>query len=68
MGVGTAFGLAGAYVLSRALRSQMFGVGPLDPASYYGGAAVLALVAAAACWFPARRATRVDPVETLREE
>ena len=68
VGAGTAFGLGGAYVLSRVLRSQLFGVSPLDPASYYGGAALLALVAAAACWVPARRATRVDPAETLRED
>jgi putative ABC transport system permease protein len=68
VGAGTAFGLGGAYVLSGVLRNQLFGVGSLDPASYYGGAAVLALVAALACWVPARRATHVDPVETLREE
>ncbi len=68
VGAGTAFGLAGAYVLAAVLRTQLFGVGPLDPTSYFGAAALLALVTALACWLPARRAMRVDPVETLREE
>ncbi len=68
IGTGTLLGLGGAYVLSDVLQSQLSGVGPLDPASYLGGAAFLALVAALACWIPARRATRVDPVEALREE
>jgi predicted permease len=68
LGAGMIAGLAGAYALSRFLRNQLFGVGALDPASYLGGAAFLALVAALACWLPARRAMRVDPVTTLRRE
>ncbi len=65
---GTALGLLGAYALSRLLESRLFGVTPLDPASYAAAALILAAVAAVACWVPARRAIRVDPVSTLREE
>jgi len=66
--VGTALGLGGAYALSRVLRSRLFGVEPLDPFSYAAAALLFAVVASVACWVPARRAMRVDPVETLREE
>jgi hypothetical protein len=65
---GTALGLGGAWVLSEALRSRLFGVAPLDPASWLGAALLLAAVAAVACWIPAWRAMRVDPAVTLRDE
>lgn len=68
IGVGTLLGLGGAHVLSRALQSRLFGVGPLDPVSYLTGAALLALIAAVACAIPTWRAVRLDPVATLREE
>jgi ABC-type lipoprotein release transport system permease subunit len=68
VGTGTLLGLGGAYVMSRALQGRLFGVGPLDPASYLAGAALLGVVAAVACAIPAWRAVRVDPMATLREE
>jgi putative ABC transport system permease protein len=67
-GVGLALGLAAALGLAHLLASLLFEVRPGDPATYAGVALVLALVAAAAAYLPARRATRVDPVEALRSE
>jgi putative ABC transport system permease protein len=65
-GIGVAMGLGGAVALSRALAGLLFGVTATDPATFASVAAGLAAVAAGACWLPARRAARVDPVETLR--
>jgi len=66
--VATALGLAGALAATRLLRSQLFGVAPGDPVTFVAAAAVLALVALLACWLPARRAAKVDPVVALRTE
>jgi putative ABC transport system permease protein len=66
--VGLALGLAGAFVLTRFLTTQLFGVTPTDPATFAGVAALLALVAVAATAIPARRAGLVDPLVTLRNE
>jgi ABC-type lipoprotein release transport system permease subunit len=52
----------------RVLASQLYAVRPADPLTYAGVAAVLVAVAAAASWGPARRASRVEPLEALREE
>jgi predicted permease len=65
---GTAIGLAGAWVLSRLLSSQLFGVSPTDPTVFAGAAAAVGLVALAASYGPARRAARIDPVLALRRE
>lgn len=65
---GTVIGLGGAYALSRLLQNRLFGVEPLDPASFASAAAIFVAVAAVACWVPTLRAVRVDPVATLREE
>jgi putative ABC transport system permease protein len=54
--------------LSRVLTSQLFGVSAQDPVTYLGVALLLGLVALAATWLPARRATRVDPMISLRSE
>jgi predicted permease len=68
VGVGVALGLAGSIVLTRYLQSLLFGVGARDLAVYAAGTALLLLVALAACYIPARRATMIDPVVALRED
>ncbi len=65
---GLLFGLAGAGILSRSLQSLLYGVGANDPATFALVALLLLTVAAVACWVPARRATRVDPVVALRTD
>ena len=65
---GIVAGIAGALALTRFLRSLLFEIKPMDPATFIGAAILLALVALAACYIPARRATRVDPMEALRYE
>jgi len=67
-GVGMAVGLVGAWALSRALASLLYGVTTTDPLTFGGTALLLGLVALMATWVPARRASRVDPVEALRME
>jgi predicted permease len=66
--IGIGMGLAGAAWLARYLASQLYAVSPFDPAVYATVAALLAVVATAACLIPARRAISVDPVEALRRE
>jgi putative ABC transport system permease protein len=65
---GVALGLAGATAATRALRSMLFGVSPTDPLTFVATTLLLALVALLACWFPARRSARVDPLVALRQE
>jgi len=66
--VGIAIGWFGAWALGRVIAGQLFGVTSLDPKTYLGMAALLAIVAALGSWLPARRATRVDPLIALRYE
>jgi putative ABC transport system permease protein len=66
--VGVVIGIAGAFALTRWMQSQLFGVSPTDPLTFVGVALLLILVSVAACYFPARRATRVDPLVALRYE
>lgn len=65
---GITLGLLGSFVLTRLLASQLYGVGPMDPVTFTGVAIIMAVVTMAACYIPARRATRVDPLVALRYE
>ena len=66
--VGLVAGLAGAAALTRVMANMLYGVSPLDPTTFVLVGVVLGLVAVGASYFPARRATRVDPVVALRAE
>lgn len=66
--LGMIAGLAASFGVTRLLVSQIWGVSPYDPVTLCGVAAVVALSGLAACYFPARRATRVDPMVALRYE
>jgi putative ABC transport system permease protein len=68
VGVGLSAGLVGAFFASRALRSVLYDVAPLDPAALISALLTLSTVALVACFLPARRASLVDPVEALRME
>jgi putative ABC transport system permease protein len=66
--IGLAIGLGAAYALTRLMRSLLFGVTPTDGLTFVSVSLLLAAVALLACWIPARRAARVDPMVALRYE
>jgi predicted permease len=66
--IGVVLGIGASLVLTRFLSSVMFGVRPHDPATLIAASILLIAVAALACWLPARRAARVDPMNALRAE
>jgi putative ABC transport system permease protein len=65
---GLGLGLAASLGLTRLLASQLFGVGNADPITLGASAGVFIIVSLLACWFPARRATKISPLEALRAE
>ncbi len=67
-GIGAVIGLAASLVFSRLLRNQLFHVSAFDPLTFALTALILIAAALMACYIPARRATRVDPMDALRYE
>jgi ABC-type antimicrobial peptide transport system permease subunit len=65
---GVVIGVGASLGLTRLLRAELYGVTPTDPATFVGVAILMLLVAFVACYAPARRAARVDPMAVLRHE
>jgi len=65
---GVVIGLGGAFVLTRLMEKLLFGVGTSDPATFAAVGLLIPIVALLACYLPARRATQVDPLTSLRHE
>ena len=67
-GIGLAIGLVTAWAATRAMKNLLYGVGATDPFTFAAVAGLLGFIALIACWAPARRASRLDPVVVLRDE
>jgi predicted permease len=65
---GLGFGLAAAFAVAQGCRNLLFGVTATDPLTFIGGALLLIFTTSLACYFPARRAMKVDPIEALRQQ
>jgi ABC-type antimicrobial peptide transport system permease subunit len=66
--IGVAIGIGAAFLLTQWLRTLLYGVSATDPITFVAVALLLLLTAMFACWIPARRASRVDPMIALRSE
>jgi ABC-type antimicrobial peptide transport system permease subunit len=66
--IGAGIGLIAALIVARLMRSVLYGVGPTDPITFVAVPAIFIAVAVLACYLPARRATKVDPMIALRRE
>jgi putative ABC transport system permease protein len=66
--IGMAIGIGGSFALTRTMQSLLFGVSTTDPLTLLGVVVLLAVVSFLACWIPARKATKVDPLVALRYE
>lgn len=66
LAIGLAFGIVGAFAAAGVMRGLLFGIAPHDPITFAAVAALMAAIGIIACWMPARRAARVDPVITMR--
>ena len=68
LGLGVGAGLIASFATSRLIANQLWNTSPQDPLTLALAVSVVAVVALAACYFPARRAMKVDPIEALRSE
>jgi ABC-type antimicrobial peptide transport system permease subunit len=68
LGIGVAIALPASWMLTQSVRSQLYGIQPVDPASIIAATLAIVAVAVLAGYVPARRATRVDPMRALRYE
>jgi putative ABC transport system permease protein len=66
--IGLMIGLSGSFALMRALKTLLFGVSAADPLTFAASALLLLAVSLLACWLPARRAAKVDPLTALRQD
>lgn len=66
--IGVVVGVVGAFAATRLMSALLFGISAADPLTYAGVAVALLAVALVACWLPARRAARLDPIAALRRE